>query len=91
MPKAVSKEKALAKRVSAIEQKVDALSRETPMPPEQRASAQAAGAREADVAQTLARFGGRSTSGTMPDAERGPVSSLGHGTGSQPMRKGKRR
>jgi hypothetical protein len=89
MAKGSKAEKALTKRVSLLERRVGDLGRETPMPPEQRVSGQAASAREAEFAQTL--LGGRSTSGTMPDAERGPVSGLGHGTGSQPIRKGKRR
>ena len=77
MAKAANKEKGLARRVSAIERKVAALSRETPVFPEQLANAQAAMGQQEDVAQTMARLGGQSTAGLTPDAVRGAASPLG--------------
>jgi hypothetical protein len=77
--KATSKEKGLSKRVSALEREVKGLTRETPMPAEQRVSGAAASAREADVAQHLARLGGRRVAGLTPDDLRGSTSPIGMG------------
>jgi hypothetical protein len=41
------------------------------------------------VAEALAARGGQSRSDLMSDKDRGSVSSLGHGTGSKPKKKGK--
>jgi hypothetical protein len=61
----------LSKRLSRVEAEVKQQDRQMPMPPEQRASARAA-----DVAQTMTRLGGRSTSELTPDRERGSASPL---------------
>jgi hypothetical protein len=91
MAKASKGEKGLAKRVGAIERKVDALTREAPIPAEQAANmATARQSMAGDVADQMVRLQGRRTSTLTPDAERGSASGLGHGTGSQPMRKGRR-
>jgi hypothetical protein len=91
MPKGSKGEKALSKRVSVLEREVGAMKATVPERPEDQVSRQAASSREGDVAQTLARLGGRSTSGAISDQDRGPVSSLGHGSHSQPMRRGRRK
>jgi hypothetical protein len=42
------------------------------------------------VAEALAARGGMSRSDLMSDRDRGPVSSLGHGTGSKPKKEEKK-
>jgi hypothetical protein len=75
-------------RLSRLETQVGAMRRESPMPPEQRANAEA---RERDVAQTMSRLGGRSRSDLVSDAERGPTSGLGMGSHSKPEKERRRR
>jgi hypothetical protein len=79
-------EKGLSRRVANLEREVKALTRETPMPAEQRASGQAAVGRGADIAQTLEALKGRSRSDLMSDRERGPSSPL-----TQPRARARRR
>jgi len=85
--KASKSEKGLAARVGRLEREVKEMTRETPMPPEEVASAQAGPDRAAEVAQTIQRLEGSSRNDLMSDQERGPVSGLGHGTGSTRRRR----
>jgi hypothetical protein len=90
MAKAAKTDKGLSKRASAIERKVDALTREAPERPEDAVARQAMPGQRADhrgaVEAELARLQGRSRSDLMSDVARGASSPL-----NQVMRKGKRR
>jgi hypothetical protein len=80
MAKATKTEKGLAKRVSAVERKVDALTREAPPRPEDVIARQSM---EQQYADQMARLQGSRTSALTPDDIRGAASGLGFGTGSR--------